>query len=66
MNITFEIIKEDKTIIPVTFYDIKAIGQGSEIGTSTIYSNGMQFTCTLPIGELWNKLKRIKDESGSR
>ena len=66
MNITFEIIKEDKTITPITFYDIKAIGQGSEIGTSTIYSNGMQFTCTLPIGELWNKLKRIKDESGSR
>lgn len=65
MNITFEIIKEDKTVTPVTFYDITAIGPGSEIGTSTIYSNGMQFTCTLPMGELWNKLKKIKDESGS-
>lgn len=66
MNITFEIIKEDKTIDHVTFYTIAAIAKGPTETTSTIYSNGMQFTCTLTLSELWDKVKRINDESATR
>ena len=66
MNVTFEIIKEDKTIDTITFYTIAAIAKGPTEKTSTIYSNGMQFTCTLTLSELWDKLKRINDESTAR
>jgi len=66
MNITLEIIKEDKSIDSVTFYEIVALGKGPTEATSTIYSNGMQFTCTLALSELWDKVKRIKDESATR
>ena len=66
MNITLEIIKEDRSIDLVTFYEITALGKGPTEATSTIYSNGMKFICVLPLGELWDKIKRINDESAAR
>jgi hypothetical protein len=66
MNITFNIIKEDSSEDTVTFYTIAAIGKGPTTTTSIIYSNGMQFTCTLTLSELWDKVKRINDESATR
>lgn len=65
MNITFDIIKDEKTI-PITFFTINAISQGNTPNTSVIYSNGQEFTCTLSYGEIWNKVKRHVYESTPR
>lgn len=65
MDITLEIIN-NKEVTSVTFYDITAIGKSSNPQTSIIYSNGMQFECNMPIGELWSKLKAIRNESAAR
>jgi hypothetical protein len=65
MNVTFEVINSKGVKENITFFTIDALGKGEEVGTSTIYSNGMQFTCTIPLGELWDKVKRIKDASAT-
>ena len=65
MNVTFEIINSEGTKENITFFTIDALGKGKDVNTSTIYSNGMEFTCTMPLGELWDKVKRIKDDESA-
>ena len=55
VNITLPILKNNKEV-STTFYYIIAISAG-EANTSTIYTNGQEFTCTIASGELWNKIR---------
>jgi hypothetical protein len=50
----------------VTFYDITAIGNGTNPQTCIIYSNGMEFECNMPKEQLWAKIKAIRNESAAR
>lgn len=66
LNITLPII-QDKEETQVTFYYIGAIGKGkTPEKSSLIYSEGQTFSCTIPFGELWDKLNRLNNESKSR
>lgn len=65
MNVTFEVINSEGNKENITFFTVDALGKGADVGTSTIYSNGMKFTCTMPLGELWDKVKRIKDDESA-
>jgi hypothetical protein len=65
MDITLEIINHPK-VSSVTFYDITAIGNGTNPQTCIIYSNGMEFECNMPKEQLWAKIKAIRNESAAR
>ena len=61
MNITLE-----TTEGPVTFYEISAIQKTDSPRMTYVYSNGVKFTVHISFGELWDKIKRIKDEGPAR
>lgn len=66
MNITFDIVYPYNSVRPTTFLTINAISPGEHPETTSIYSNGQEFICTLSYGEVWDKVKRHIDESAAR
>jgi hypothetical protein len=55
MNITFDIIYPYNSVRPTTFLTINAISPGEHPDTTSIYSNGQEFICTLSYGKVWDK-----------
>lgn len=66
MNITFEIVYPDNSTRPTTFLTINALSPGEHPNTTSIYSNGQEFICTLSYGEVWEKIKRHQNEGSAR
>ena len=61
MNITLDTV-EGQT----TFYEISAIQKTDSPRMTYVYSNGTKFLVNISFEELWEKIKRIKDESAPR
>ena len=61
MNITLDTV-EGQT----TFYEISAIQKTDSPRMTYVYSNGTKFLVHISFEELWEKIKRIKDESAPR
>ena len=49
-----------------TFYAITAIQRTPENNRTFVYSEGHKFIAHISFEELWEKIKRIRDESASR
>jgi uncharacterized protein YlzI (FlbEa/FlbD family) len=49
-----------------TFYAITAIQKTPDINRTFIYSEGHKFIAHISFEELWEKIKRIKDEVAAR
>lgn len=69
MNITLEIVamngKSLKTKQPVTFYSIDNITPIPEGKSAIIMSGGREYISSATYEELWEKLKRHKNESAT-
>lgn len=69
MNITLEIVAMDgkslKSKQPVTFYSIDNITPIPESKSAIIMSGGREYITTCTYEELWEKLKRHKNESAT-
>ena len=69
MNITLEIVamngKTLQTKQPVTFYSIDNITPIPEGKSAIIMSGGREYITTCTYEELWEKLKRHKNESAT-
>ena len=63
LNITFE-ITTSKTTKSVTFYHIDAI-YPSDTDKAIIISGGKEWYATASYPEVWEKLKKLQDESAS-
>jgi len=50
----------------VTFYKITAIQRTPENKKTFVYAEGHKFIAHITFEELWDKIKRIKDESAPR
>lgn len=69
MNITLEIVAMDgkslKTKQPVTFYSIDNITPIPEGKSAIIMSGGREYIASCTYEEIWEKLKRHKNESAT-
>jgi hypothetical protein len=63
LNITFEIVKNDHSKF-VTFYNIDAI-YPSDSNKAVIISGGKEWFATASYPEVWEKLKKLQDESAT-
>ena len=67
LNITFEILDKEITNQkkPVTFYHIDALTVHSSGSYAVIISGGKEWVSTATYEEVWEKLKKLQDESAT-
>lgn len=70
MNITLEIVSMDEKLLksqqPATFYSIDNITPVPGGKSAIIMSGGREYIASCSYEELWEKIKRQKDEGTSR
>ena len=61
MNLTLE-VADDSKVMMITFYTIDALGKADD-ENSIIFLGGKEFYSAIPYNQMWEKIKKIKNES---